>query len=198
MPQMESAVNLRRQYSDVDLLLSCGDLPSVYLEFITSVLNVPLFYVRGNHDEGYQETPPGGEDLHQRFVEYNGVSFYGLEGSMRYNDNPLQYSESQMTQMVLKAGLRLRYRRARYGCGVDVFVTHSPPQGIHDGEDLPHRGFGAMLRFMDWYRPRYMVHGHVHTYDRRNVTQTVYHDTQIININPVMVMEVDSITVGKT
>ena len=55
MPQMESAVNLRRQYGDVDLLISCGDMPSVYLEFITSVLNVPLFYVRGNHDEGYAE-----------------------------------------------------------------------------------------------------------------------------------------------
>lgn len=191
MPQMESAVNLRRQYSDVELIISCGDLPSVYLEFITSVLNVPLFYVRGNHDEGYGDHPPGGEDLHKRLIEFNGLSFYGLEGSIRYNDSTLQYSEFQMSQMVLGETLRMRYRKARHGFGVDVLVTHSPARGIHDADDLPHRGFQALLRFMDWYNPRYMVHGHVHTYDRRSTTNTLYHETQIVNINPVTVMEIE-------
>lgn len=190
MPQMESAVNLRRQYSDIELLLSCGDMPSVYLEFITSVLNVPLFYVRGNHDEGYKEAPPGGEDLHGRLVEYGGISFYGLEGSIRYNNSPIQYTESEMSRLVWGAGLRLRYRRLRNGYGADVFVTHSPARGIHDAEDVPHRGFASFLKFMDWYRPRYMVHGHVHTYDRRTTTQTVYGSTQIYNINPSMVLSI--------
>lgn len=191
MPQMESAVNLRRHYSDVDLLISCGDMPSVYLEFITSVLNVPLFYVRGNHDEGYKDSPPGGEDLHGRLVEYGGLSFYGLEGSIRYNNSPIQYTEGEMSRMVWNAGLRLRLRRMRMGFGVDVLVTHSPPRGIHDAEDLPHQGFNGLLKFLDWYHPRYMLHGHVHTYDRRTITQTQYQETQIININPVMTLEIE-------
>lgn len=191
MPQLESAVNLRRQYSDVELLLSCGDMPGVYLEFITSVLNVPLFYVRGNHDESYKDMPPGGEDLHGRLVEYGGLSFYGLEGSIRYNNSPIQYTESEMSRMVLSAGLRLRYRRMRQGFGVDVLVTHSPPRGIHDAEDIPHQGFSALLKFMDWYHPRYMLHGHVHTYDRRTVTQTRYAETEIMNINPVTVLNIE-------
>ncbi len=50
------------------------------------------------------------------------------------------------------------------------------------------RGFGALLRFLQWYRPRYMVHGHVHTCDRRTVTRTQYQRTCIININPVTVL----------
>ncbi|MEZ4666717.1 MAG: metallophosphoesterase family protein [Anaerolineae bacterium] len=191
MPQLESAVNLRRQYGDVELLISCGDMPAVYLEFITSVLNVPLFYVRGNHDDGYNDSPPGGEDLHGRLVEYGGLSFYGLEGSIRYNRSDVQYTEGEMSRMVLSAGLRLRLRRMRYGNGVDVLVTHSPPLGIHDAEDLPHRGFGALLRFVDWYRPRYMVHGHVHTYDRRTVTETDYLGTHIMNINPSMILHIE-------
>jgi uncharacterized protein len=191
MPQLESAVNLRRQYSDVELLISCGDLPSVYLEFITSVLNVPLFYVRGNHDDGYRESPPGGEDLHQRLVEYNGLSFFGLEGCIRYNNSLIQYTEVEMTRMVLQAGLRLRLRRMRQGFGVDVLVTHSPARGIHDAEDKPHQGFQSLLRFMDWYHPRYMVHGHVHTYDRRTTTQTTYQETQVVNINPVTLMQIE-------
>ncbi len=120
MPQMESAVNLRRQYSDIELVVSCGDLPSAYLEFITSILNVPLFYVRGNHDEGYNDTPPGGEDLQGRFLTYGGLSFYGLEGSIRYNNSPIQYTEGEMSRMVVGAGLQLRYRRLQLGFGVDV------------------------------------------------------------------------------
>ena len=96
-----------------------------------------------------------------------------------------------MSRMVLGAGLRLRYRRMKYGAGVDVLVTHSPARGIHDAEDIPHRGFSSLLKFMDWYHPRYMLHGHVHTYDRRTVTQTLYGSTQVYNINPSMLLTIE-------
>lgn len=189
--QMENAAHLRRRYSDVDLLVSCGDMPAPYLEFITSVLSVPLFYVRGNHDTGYHDHPPGGEDLHNRLVKYRGLSFVGLEGSIRYNDEPVKYSESEMMGIVMRMAPRLRYRRWRYGRGADFLIAHSPPLKIHDGSDLPHTGFKAFLRFMDWYRPRFLLHGHVHTYDRRVQTQTDYRDTRVININPVTLLEVE-------
>jgi uncharacterized protein len=191
MPQMESAVNLRRRYNDIELIISCGDMPSVYLEFITSVLNVPLFYVRGNHDEQYDERPPGGENLHCRVLTYKGLTFVGLEGSMKYNDGDIQYNEAEMLRMVVGLGPQLGYRRWRHGRGMDILVTHSPPRGIHDKEDLPHTGFKAMLRCLEWYRPRYMLHGHVHTWDRRDVVKSEYLDTCIMNINPVTVLELD-------
>ncbi|MCL4249322.1 MAG: metallophosphoesterase [Anaerolineae bacterium] len=189
--QLENAANLRRRYNDIDLVLSCGDLPAVYLEFITSVLNAPLLYVRGNHDQGYDERPPGGENLHNRLVKFAGLSFVGLEGSMRYNRSDIQYTDGEMHTMVMRMAPRLGYRRWRRGHGVDVFVAHSPPFGIHDANDLPHRGFKAFLNFLDWYRPRYMVHGHVHTYDRRVTTVTDYHETRIMNINPFTILEIE-------
>jgi len=191
MPQMESAANLRRRYSDIDVLISCGDMPSVYLEFITSILSIPLLFVRGNHDEMYDNYPPGGQDLHHKIVTYKGISFAGLEGSMRYNKGRIQYTEAQMARQVIEMGPKMLYRRLRYGHGVDIFVTHSPAKGIHDAEDRPHNGFRSMLWFMQWYRPRYMVHGHVHTYDRRKTTETDYYDTHIVNINPITVMEIE-------
>lgn len=191
MPQMESAANLRRRYSDIDLVISCGDMPAYYLEFIISVLNIPLFYVRGNHDEGYTERPPGGEDLHGKRIHYNGLTFAGLEGSMRYNQGAIQYTEFDMMQQVMKMGPALLPARYSKGYGVDVLVTHSPARGIHDEQDLPHTGFKALLRFVEWYRPRYMLHGHVHTYDRRKTTRTQYQETCIMNINPVMVLDID-------
>lgn len=193
MPQLESAANLRRRYSDIDLVVSCGDMPPVYLEFITSVLNVPLFYVRGNHDEIYDRQPPGGEDLHMRVVKFRGLTFTGLEGSIRYNQGKIQYTDGEMYRKVARMGPQMLVRRAQKGFGVDVLVTHSPAKGIHDAEDRPHHGFNALLRFMEWYRPRYMFHGHVHTYDRRKTVDSVYLDTRILNINPFMVLEIDPI-----
>ena len=193
MPQLESAANLRRRYNDIELIVSCGDMPPVYLEFITSILNKPLFYVRGNHDERYDEYPPGGEDLNNKIVRYKGLTFAGSEGCVNYNNGKIQYTEVQMMSMVVRFGPRIGVQRLRDGHSIDVWVTHSPPRGIHDAEDHAHKGFKAYLRFLEWYRPRYMVHGHVHTYDRRKVVDTQHLDTRILNINPITVLDIDPV-----
>lgn len=44
----------------IDLILSAGDLSPHYLEFLVTMTNVPLLYVRGNHDSYYDERPPEG------------------------------------------------------------------------------------------------------------------------------------------
>ena len=44
------SVNIKERYRDVDLVISAGDLPMEYLEFILSSLNKPLFFVFGNHN----------------------------------------------------------------------------------------------------------------------------------------------------
>lgn len=191
VPQLESAANLRRRHAYIDLVVSCGDMPAAYLEFITSVLSVPLFYVRGNHDEGYRDRPPGGQNLHLSVLHYKGLTFTGIEGCMRYNKGEIQYTDAEVNRMVMGMAPRLLVPRLKSGRAIDILVTHSPPKGIHDRDDLPHRGWKALLTFMDWYRPRYMLHGHVHTYDRRDTVQTVYNQTVIWNVNPYMILEVE-------
>jgi uncharacterized protein len=191
MPQMESATNLRRRYYDIDAVISCGDMPPVYLEFITSVLSVPLLFVRGNHDERYESEPPGGLNLHRNIIEFRGLAIAGLEGSIRYNRGLIQYTEFEMLSMVCRLTSRTLPRSLLFGKRIDILVTHSPPFGIHDEKDPAHRGFKSLLRFLDWNKPRYMLHGHVHTYDRRKTTETKYNQTCIMNINPVTVLEVD-------
>ncbi len=192
MPQLESAANLRRRYADVDLVVSCGDMPPVYLEYIISILNVPLFYVRGNHDEIYERQPPGGIDLHRRVMTYKGVTFAGLEGCIRYNNGKIQYTESEMNLMMMGMWPGLFFSRLQHKHRLDFLVTHSPVRNIHDAKDRPHQGMTALRRFLDWYRPNYMVHGHVHTYDRRKQTRTQYRETCIINVNPITVLEIDA------
>jgi len=194
MAPLENTANLRRRYRDIDVIVSCGDMPGTYLDFISTILGRPLLYVRGNHDEMYDTTPPGGTNLHENYIEFMGVRFIGLEGSIRYNRGKIQYTQMEMRAKVLRLAPHLRWRRWRKGYGVDVFVAHSPPRGIHDIEDdYPHRGFDAFINFMDWYRPRYMLHGHVHTWDRRKETDTQYKATRVINVNPYIVLEIDPI-----
>ena len=79
-PQLSNPVFLRRFYADVDVLVSCGDMPAFYLDFIGTVLTLPLLFVRGNHDTNYGPHHPGGVNLHLRFLKFQKWLFVGLEG----------------------------------------------------------------------------------------------------------------------
>ena len=40
----------REHLEGIDLILSCGDLPQKYLEYLTNFTAAPILYVHGNHD----------------------------------------------------------------------------------------------------------------------------------------------------
>ena len=142
-----------------DLILSAGDLKADYLSFLVTMARAPLLYVRGNHDEGYLRRPPEGCDcIDDQLVVYRGLRILGLGGCRQYRpDAPLQFTERQMARRIVK--LRLALFRAG---GVDVVVTHAPPLGLGDGDDLAHRGFACFRKLLDRYHPQCLVHGHVH------------------------------------
>jgi Icc-related predicted phosphoesterase len=184
LPEMLRQDYLRNTYADVEFLISCGDMEPSYLEFITSALNLPLFFVRGNHDEHYVPGRPGGESLHMNYVNYRGVTMAGLEGCIHYNGKNVQYTETEMSVFALRLLPRMLVNQQTQGYGADYLVTHSPPRHIHDREDPAHRGFKTLLWFMRLAKPRYLIHGHIDVWDRRETIETQYYDTRIININP--------------
>ncbi len=180
--------NIRERFSDVDLVLSCGDLPPNYLEYIVSSLNVPVIGVRGNHDHGraFDAVPrgtlgPGTIDLHGQTVESHGLLIAGLEGSLDYNRGPHQYSEGAMRLQIARLLPQLLLNKLRHGRYLDILVTHAPPRGIHDQPDRCHQGFAALREFIERFRPRYHLHGHIHLYDRQTVTRTQFADTTVLN-----------------
>jgi predicted phosphodiesterase len=180
---------LRERFAHVDLVLSCGDLPTYYLEYIVSSLNVPLYGVRGNHDYGksFDGIPtgslgPGTGDLHRQVVHVNGLLIAGLEGSMEYNHGPHQYSETAMRYQIARLTPRLLLNKLRHGRYLDILVTHAPPRGIHDRPDRCHTGFDAFRRFLHRFRPRYHLHGHIHVYDRLTTTRTQFENTTVQNV----------------
>jgi len=178
------------RYGDVDLVLACGDLPNYYLEFIVTMLNKPLYYVFGNHDKkivfsenGPQTVQPGGcANLDGRTVNHKGLLLAGLEGSMRYkSDGGPQYTGQEMWLKVFGLVPRLLWNRLWYGRCLDILITHAPPFGIHDANDLCHTGFKAFLWLMRVFSPRYLIHGHIHLYREESIQQALYHSTLIVN-----------------
>ena len=192
---------IRERVGQIDLILACGDLPYYYLEYIVSLLDRPLYYVHGNHDKAIlRSTDPHSMsssadlgwavNLHVRTARFQGLLLAGLEGCRVYNPGaPYQYAESEVKTQVLRLGLRLLANRLRYRRYLDILITHAPPRGIHDGEDLPHRGFEGYLSLLRRFRPVLMIHGHQHVYDRNETTETDYGDTRIINTFGYRVLE---------
>ena len=196
LPQVYTP-DIRQRFADVDILLGCGDLPFYYLDFVTSALDAPLLYVLGNHDRGPQYTADGrvltkvqgGENLHGRIVQEQGLLFAGFGGSMRYRpDDPLMYSETEMKREVVRLWPRLWLNRLLHGRFLDILVTHSPPWGVHDRPDLPHRGFKIFVWFLEKFRPRYMLHGHIHLFGQASQMSQVA-QTKVINVYPLHLLE---------
>ena len=177
-----------RQFDGVELVLSCGDLPPEYLASIREHLDVPLYYVRGNHDIRYQNSPPVGcLDIHQRWITFKGLRIMGLEGSRWYNGGPIQYRDYQMRQLIWRMTPGLWFKG-----GVDMVITHAPPRHIHDAEDRCHRGFDSFLKLINRFKPRYFIHGHIHAYiTDPSQRVTLVGNTHVINTFAYHLLEVD-------
>ena len=87
-------------FSEIDLILGCGDLPYPYLENLLTFLNIPLFYVPGNHDPTFNPENPlahveGASHLDLKVARYKKVLIGGFGGSIRYRPNVAnQYSQT--------------------------------------------------------------------------------------------------------
>ena len=163
---------------DYDLILSCGDLNASYLSFLVTMARCPVLYVHGNHDGSYRTRPPEGCDcIDDAIVEYNGLRILGLGGCLRYHPGEHQYTEKEMRARIR----RLKWQLRRLG-GVDIVVTHAPPEGLGDGDDPAHWGFAALKELLDQYHPQYLIHGHVHTrYGASRPRMLEYGPTTIVN-----------------
>jgi hypothetical protein len=177
------------RFQSIDLIISCGDLPYYYLEYIETMLNVPLYYVRGNHASkveytsgGERTSPWGGQNLHQRVIEDDtGLLMAGLEGCVRYNRGPYQYTQNEYWMKAFRMAPALMINRMRIGRALDILVTHAPPWQIHDDNDRPHQGIKALRWLIDVFKPTYLLHGHIHIYRNDAVTQTQIGSTRVIN-----------------
>lgn len=203
------------RYKDVDFVISSGDLPLKYYDYIQTMLRKDVFYVYGNHNleefdrlmlnHGTYDAMPtfsGGGSYGQfidgriRRIKSHDLIVMGLGGSMLYNNGNSQYTEAQMKRRMLSLYPQLLYNKLRYGRYLDILVTHAPARGFGDGEDLCHRGFESFLWFLDRFKPKYMLYGHVHLDDINARREYEYHGVKLINIYKNYLLEDDNIRGG--
>ena len=205
--------NMKERYNDVSFIIGAGDLKMRYYGFIVSMLNKPLYFVFGNHDlkflkrfrkkdtnefenpdETYYvknyfgSTYIGGKIVRDKKT---GLILAGMGGSMRYNRGENQYSNRQMYMKVFRLFPKLLFNKIFHGRWVDILVTHTPPFGIHDGEDVCHTGFKAFHWFMQKFQPRYLLHGHVHLLDINQKREFMCFNTKVINVYSRYILEVE-------
>lgn len=191
----------KEYFADIDLILCAGDLAMEYVDYIVSTLNKPTYFVFGNHNleefDYYHNTEKiatnqlmnAGSLTHAHGAIYVGfkmkregnILIGGASGSLRYNNGKAQYNNTEMFFNLIKLIPRLLYNKIRYGRYIDIFLTHASPQGIHDKDDLCHKGFPIFLWFLKTFKPRYHIHGHIHLYDIQEKRVSQYLHTTVIN-----------------
>ncbi len=187
------------QFGDVQIIVGCGDLRYEYLEYLVTVLNTDLFYVPGNHDQEYNPETTGAHaagctNLDLGTARANGLLLAGFGGSIRYRpDGTNQYTQRQAYLRMARLLPKLWMNRLRYGRTLDILVTHSPPYGVNDDESRAHRGLKAINWLMDWAKPRYVLHGHMH-FQQSNLMRDIMWQgtTSVMNVFPYRLIEVQN------
>src|SRR4028119_2261681 len=119
----------------VEAVISCGDLPFDYLEYVLTFLGVPLYYVLGNHDPTPDgpEYPGGCTPLDGRVVEVGTgeerIPLAGLSGSPMYSGGPNQYTEGHMGLRAWELSARIIGRRLLGRSRPAGLGTQHPPCG---------------------------------------------------------------------
>lgn len=204
---VESLWSRRVRALEPDLLVGCGDLPFDYLEYLVSTLDVPAVFVPGNHDPAVPVVresraglpmraglptagprPAGFTNADRHVVDAAGLRLAGLGGSVRYRPGPNQYTQRELARRARALRCRAKWRRWRDGRGVDVVLTHSPPAGVGDEDDPPHRGFLALHDLVERLRPTLLLHGHIHPHGVPRPDRMLG-DTRVCNVVGYRVIE---------
>ena len=163
-PALAYEVN-RDALGPIDAILGAGDLEPDYLGFLADAFQVPLVYVRGNHDHGgrwassvatFAPRPlPTGRTHKVQGVPVVALEWPGLRhGDRRRHD----WSAWVDVGKVVTGGLGRSLRRG----GPAVVLSHAPPRGVGDrAADPYHVGFDAYRWLLDREHPPLWLHGHV-------------------------------------
>ena len=191
---------IKERFADIDLVLCAGDLPMEYVDFIVSSLNKPTFFVFGNHNlndfKYYHKVPNNTEKPHAWNLDFSHGAVYagfkvlrekklllaGASGCLRYNKGLCQYTNMEMNWLLIKMIPKLLWNKLRYGRFLDIFLTHAPPLGYNDKPDPCHKGFSSFHWFLRIFKPKYLIHGHIHLYDLQAVREVTFEKTKIINV----------------
>ncbi len=139
-----------------------GDLEEIEraAAWIASLPHRHKIVIAGNHDWLFAEDPPAARAVFSQFhyledseVELEGLRFYGSPWQPEFNDWAFNLPRGEPLAAVWRKIPR----------GIDVLITHGPPDGIGDRSGMDARAGCADLRQrVTEVAPRLHLFGHIH------------------------------------
>lgn len=155
-------LNKYKNSNEYDLLITLGDIDHLLMKSLQENIKKPMGGVLGNHDY-FDDLPYFGiKDLNCKAVKFQETTICGLQGSIKYknSDYPL-YTQNESIDMCKKLP------------HTDIFISHSPPKGIHDRKDFAHNGLMGITNYIKKQKPKYCFHGHIHEDRITNFKKTI-------------------------
>ncbi len=153
---------------DGDILIHAGDMCrrgdheelSVAAAWIASLPHRHKVIVAGNHDQEFATDPAAARALFSQFhyledteVVVEGLRFYGSPWQPEFNDWAFN----------LPRGEQLAAKWSKIPRGLDVLITHGPPEGFGDRSGMDARaGCSDLLARVREVTPRLHLFGHIH------------------------------------
>lgn len=137
--------------NQIDIIVTLGDLDMAEIRALEGITTIPKIGVYGNHCSGQYMETLGIRNMHMTTWSFQGMTFGGFEGSVRYKPSPYakMYTQEEAHELLKDFP------------HVDVMLSHCPPFGVNDDpSDIAHTGFHAMSDYLTRQKPRFWLHGH--------------------------------------
>lgn len=156
-----------------DVVFTLGDISVSDLSFIKTVFSdVPVYGVRGNHDELTTLDMGGIPNIHGKVIEVAGVRFAGIGGSVGYKPGSyIMYSQKEsldIAKALPPAAVLISHDKAYKGKTSARF-----PEFAQD----PHEGMAGISYYLRKHSPFLHIHGHIHTN-----TQYAFENTDTVSV----------------
>jgi len=168
------------QEQSIDMIVTLGDLERHDLLQLAQITHIPKLGVYGNHCSGNYMEELGIINMHRKIFIHQGFRFGGLQGCVRYKENPQAIMSTQAETWQMMQGYP----------PVDIFLTHCPPRGINDEEEIAHQGFDALRDYVEKIHPKMLLHGH--TYPTEETVIKEFAGTEIVYVHRSKIVEIAS------
>lgn len=163
-PALEHAAN-RETIGRLDAIVGCGDLEPAYLGFLGDAFQVPVVFVRGNHDRGGHWSETAGKAPQHlasgHLVDVAGITVAPFEWPGLHTERA-QRDEWRAWRDVLRLWRTVVARRLFRGQAPILIISHAPPRGVGDhAANRYHLGYAGYRWLLERIRPPLWLHGHV-------------------------------------
>ncbi len=158
-----------------DLLIFAGDMSQCrtneetisFNTFLSTLPHPHKIVIGGNHDHQLARDPQQARALLtnatyllDQYVCIQGINIYGAPWQ------PIFHAKA-CDAFARFRGRPMREKWDLIPEGVDILITHTPPQGIMDEDQGISHGCSDLLSAVHRVQPRYHVFGHIHNHNHR-------------------------------